>query len=347
MKNNSNEAFEALKTFMVENYGAKIAAGGREIIKRCHFCGDSKDLSSKHLYIGLKNNGLIVYNCFKCQASGVVDGNFFRSLGCYNVDMITLCNKNNQSISSYKENVNKSRIVKSSAPILSYRDAPETLKKVEYISNRLNHPFTFEELASFKIILNLYDFIKLNNIGNLTRAKEICDQIDRYFIGFLSLDNAYILMRRLVGDHQVHPNIDTRYINYNIYGFQDNSSRYYVIPTVIDPSKKITINIAEGPFDILGVYLNTDSIKENSIFASIGGKSYLALIKFFIMNYGFINFDLHIYLDNDIDNRSIYNVINQVRMFCDSIFIHRNQFPNEKDYGVPKERIIDGIIKVQ
>ena len=48
--------------------------------------------------------------------------------------------------------------------------------------------------------------------------------------------------------------------------------------------------------------MNTESDKNNSIFASIGGKSYMSLVQFFILNYGFINFELHIYVDNDVDN---------------------------------------------
>lgn len=342
----TNEAFESLKVFMVENYGAKLASGGKEITKRCHICGDSRDRTARHMYIGLNKQGVLVYNCFKCGASGLVDGAFFRSLNCFNVDMIQICNENNKKSVSYQEQSTKRKFIKNRTPILSYRDAPETAKKVEYISNRLGYNFSLQDLARFKIILNLYDYINANTVGTLTRNKDMCDLIDKFFIGFLSLDNAYINMRRLVPENKLPKFIDERYINYNIYGFQDNSRRYYVIPTQINTCQKVKIHIAEGVFDILGVYLNTDSDKANSIFAAIGGKSYMSLTKFFMLEYGFMNFELHIYVDNDVDNFEIQKIANLVKPIGVEIFMHRNLFQGEKDYGVRRENIIDKVVKL-
>ena len=342
----TNEAFESLKVFMVENYGAKLASGGKEITKRCHICGDSRDRTARHMYIGLNKQGVLVYNCFKCGASGLVDGAFFRSLGCFNTDMMQICNENNKKSVTYQEQSSKRKFIKNKSPILSYREAPETAKKVAYISNRLGYNFSLEDLARFKIVLNLYDYINANTIGTLTRNKEICDLIDQFFIGFLSLDNAYINMRRLVPENKLPSFIDERYINYNIYGFQDNSRRYYVIPTNIDICQKIKIHIAEGVFDILGVYLNTDADKNNAIFASIGGKSYMSLTKFFMLEYGFMNFELHIYVDNDVDNFEIQKIANLVKPVGVEIFMHRNLFQGEKDYGVRRENIIDKVVRL-
>lgn len=342
----SNEAFEALKIFMIENYGAKLASGGKEIIKRCHICGDSHNKSSRHMYIGLKSDGLIVYNCFKCNASGLVDGSFFRSLGCYDVNLITLCNENNHKSAKYNELSRKRQIVKRTLPILTCRDAPETYKKVNYINNRLGTNFTIEDMSRLKIVLNLYDFVGANSIGTLTRDKRICDELDTLFLGFLSLDNSYLNMRRLVPEGRVHPNIDTRYVNYNIYGFHDNSARYYFMPTQINTLRPLVINIAEGPFDILGVYYNTNSDKSNSIFASIGGKSYFGLIKYLIMTYGFINFTLHIYADNDVDQYEFYKIKQLLSPMGITVFLHFNCYPGEKDFGVPASRINDSITRL-
>jgi hypothetical protein len=297
------------------------------------------------MYIGMRD-GVIVYNCFKCQAKGVVDANFFRDLGCYDLNIISACVQNNKSNVTYTQKSYQKRFVKNTAPVLTYRDAPETQKKVAYLANRLGYNFSLQDLARFKIILNLYDYINANTVGTLTRYKDICDQIDQFFLGFLSMDNAYLNMRRLIPEGKLNPNVDKRYVNYNIYGFEDNSHRYYIIPTAIDGTKKVTIHVAEGPFDILGVYLNTDSEKNNSLFASIGGKSYLSLVRFFIVQYGFINFDLHIYVDNDVDNYEIQKIANLVRPFGVNLFMHRNLFPGEKDYGVRRENILDKVVKL-
>lgn len=340
---NTNSAFEALKVFMVENYGAKLASGGKEIIKRCHFCGDSRDRTSKHLYIGIANDGLIKYNCFKCNSKGVVDSRFFRDLGCYDADLITLVNQNNQSNKRYTANSQKARFLANKVPIFTYRDAPESAKKVAYLNKRLGHEFTIDDLARFKIVLNLYDYINANTVGELTRYKNLCDQLDQFYIGFVSKDNGYINLRRLVPEGKVDKYIDTRYLNYNIYGLDDNSNKYYTIPCMIDPYQHITMHIAEGAFDILGVYLNTDSEKNNAIFASIGGKSYMGLVQHFIKTYGFMNFTVHIYIDNDVDDYEIYKISNLVKPLGIKVFMHRNTFPGEKDYGVCKEKIKDTV----
>ena len=340
---NTNSAFEALKVFMVENYGAKLASGGKEITKRCHFCGDSRDRSAKHLYIGIAKDGLIKYNCFKCNSRGTVDSRFFRDLGCYDVNLITLVNENNKSNKTYTSNTQKARFLANKVPIFTYRDAPETAKKVAYLSKRLGHDFTIEDLARFKIVLNLYDYINANTVGELTRYKNLCDQIDQFFIGFVSKDNAYINMRRLVPEGKLDKYIDTRYLNYNIYGLDDNMNKFYTIPCMIDPSRTINIHIAEGAFDILGVYLNTDCDKSNSIFASIGGKSYSALVKHFILQYGFMNFVLHIYVDNDVDDYEIYKISELVKPLGCRTYIHRNIFPGEKDFGVTRDKIKDAV----
>ena len=96
---NVNEAFEALKQYLIQNNKAKVVSGGREILKRCHICGDSRDPSDAHMYIGLKN-GAIVYNCFKCNAGGYVDGSFLRNMDCYDPNIIYLCQEQNKAASS-------------------------------------------------------------------------------------------------------------------------------------------------------------------------------------------------------------------------------------------------------
>ena len=340
----NNEAFEALKVYLVENYDAKVAAGGREIIKRCHICGDSRNASSRHMYIGLKG-GMILYNCFKCQCSGVVDGKFFRDIGSYDTDMITLVNQNNKNNSNYADYASKKHFIKNMHPILTYRDAPETQKKVAYISKRLGHDFTLEELAGLKVILNLKDYLNANHINTISRSPMIIDQMDMFCLGFLSADSSYITLRLLVDLDKVSPGMK-RYNVYNVYNNLDNSHKFYVIPTMINPLEKINIHIAEGQFDILGVYYNTDCDKHNSIFAAINGKSYAAMAKFFIREYGLINFDLHIYVDNDVDNYEMYKVADLLKPMGLNIYVHRNSFPGEKDYGVTRDHIIDSVVKL-
>ena len=50
--------------------------------------------------------------------------------------------------------------------------------------------------------------------------------------------------------------------------------------------------------------------------------------------------------DRDISDISINSICNYLSAFEIDFYIHRNQYNNEKDYGVPKERIIDTVRKM-
>lgn len=344
---NTSEAFEALKEYMKRNFNVKIASGGKEIVKRCHFCGDSINPSDAHLYIGLKN-GIIKYNCFKCNAGGTVDSKFLRDIECYDENIINLCLEQNKDIinsNSLKMGKleNFSFLKNISIPISNNEFAQ---KKLQYISKRMGYIFNFNDAIKFKIILNLKEFLIFNNIDKWTRHPNIIDLLDKFFIGFLSMDNKYIIMRRLIDKGKLPKEIDTRYVVYSILS-SNNGMKHYVIPGSINLNYPLDIHIAEGAFDILSIYLNVAPIGSNGIFAAIGGKSYMNLVEFFILNYGFCNFNLHLYPDSDIDTKDIIYIKNKLKIFKIKCFMHRNSFNDEKDYGVSKNRIIDEVVQLK
>ena len=340
------EAFEALKQYMITNFNAKVVSGGREILKRCHFCGDSRNLSDAHLYIGIKN-GAICYNCFKCNSGGIVDGKFLRELGCYDTGIVSLCHELSSKFHSSKSSkygMMNSRTNQKAlqVPISNNEYA---LKKLNYLSNRLGCVFNEYDVARFKIVLNLKDFLHVNNITKYTRNEELVDLIDKFFIGFLSVDNSYVILRRLIPEGKLPEYIDHRYVNYNIFGGQEGE-KFYIIPNGINTSMPIDIHVAEGAFDILSIYLNVAAIGSNGIFGAVNGKSYASLIRHLITNYGFMGFNLHLYPDEDVGSDKMSIIKKDVLPFCIAVYVHRNTFPGEKDYGVCMKKINDTIIKI-
>lgn len=345
MDNTTNEAFEALKQYLIENNKAKLVSGGREILKRCHICGDSRDPSDAHMYIGLKN-GSIVYNCFKCNAGGYVDSVFLRNMDCYDPNIIYLCQEQNKasasSNSSYSGILRKYNARKLMIPISTNEFA---MKKIDYIFNRLGYPIDQSFISNFKIILNLKEFLVFNGITKYTRDPNMVDLIDKFFVGFLSMDNRYVILRRLVPEGKLPSYIDYRYINYNIFGGNDGM-KYYTIPTMINTLMPINIHIAEGVFDIISIYLNLPHTG-NDIYAAVNGKTYVSIIKYFMMIYGFMGFNLHIYPDADVSDYEMVKIKNELSMFNIKIFVHRNKSIGEKDYGVSPDRIIDSITELR
>ena len=340
----SSEAFEALKQYMIDNHKAKIVSGGREILKRCHICGDSRDQSDAHMYIGMKN-GSIVYNCFKCNAGGPVDGKFLRDMDCYDPNIIFLCQEQNKNSSGSNSTYSgKLRRFNARTLVIPISNNEFAVKKMQYISNRLGVVVDQQFISKFKIVLNLKEFLDFNGITQYTRDPGLVEQIDKFFIGFLSMDNRYVILRRLVPEGKLPQYIDYRYINYNIYGGNDGI-KYYTIPTMIDTLQPISIHIAEGTFDIISVYHNIQT-SPNSIFTAVSGKTYLSVIKYYIMIYGFTGFDLHIYPDADVPDSEMVKIKREISLFNIRITIHRNSYPGEKDYGVTPDRIRDNIIKL-
>lgn len=343
----TSEAFEALKEYMVNNFNAKIASGGKEIVKRCHFCGDSRDPSARHLYIGL-TNGAIKYNCFKCNTKGIVDAKFLRDLNCYDTGLINLCVEQNRKLleSNQVQMGSLSRLSYLKNIVIPLSDNEFAQKKLDYLSNRMGHVFTAHDAARFKIILNLKDFLDINGIDKYTRHPDMIDLIDKYFIGFLSMDNKYVMLRRLVPEGKLPEQIDTRYLNYNITGSTNNSMKYYTIPGTINLNQPLDIHIAEGGFDILSIYLHVAPMGSNAIYSAIGGKSYVNFVKFFILNYGFMGFDLHLYPDADIELSQMKLIKSLVAPFGIKCFVHRNMADGQKDYGVSMDKIIDGVTRL-
>ena len=350
------DIFEDLKQYLITNFNGKLASGGKEVTIRCPFCGDSlKNTKDRHMYIGInRNTGIINYNCFLCDRGGMVNQEFFKYLGGDTVDINNDLKTNVISYNTKILNLPQNKLIKDAQSIIFaqpryfIRDDDISRRKIDIFNKRLGINATPEELCRMKVIPNLKDFLMINNITTYTRHPNVVDLLDQFFIGFLSTNNSFINLRRLVPSGKLPEVVDKKYINYNIFSKMDNSMRNYTIPSAIntlDP-RPIKIYIAEGSFDVLGLYYNVVEDKTQTIFSSIGGKSYLSPIKYFVLNYGLINTEYHICVDNDIDDKVIQNISNIIRPLCMRAYMHRNAMPGEKDFGVTRDRIKDWSIRL-
>lgn len=331
---------EDLKQYMLSNIeSARLASGGKQIICNCIFpeCDDTK----RHLYIGpFDSDEPAMYHCFKCNNSGIVDIGFLERFNLNN-DFSRELVKVNKS-KPYKI-YNKSKDIMYNISIKGTTDSKLSRFKLKYINDRLGTNFTYQDCANLKIVLNLEDLLIGNKIKYLTRNKKDIEQLNVNFIGFLSRSNSSLNMRNL-GIFKIDRSLDYKYINYNIFS-ETPKNDYYIIPTTIDLSKHVRIYIGEGPFDILGIYHNVSTNHDNSIFLAGKGKAYLQAIQFLIVRYGIYDFEVHFFPDKDVTDCFIYDIANKIKVFNCDIFIHRNVYQGEKDYGVPISKIIDNCIK--
>lgn len=322
---------------------AKLASGRREITCRCVYCGDSKnDPNKRSMYISVPqdDSDVMLYNCYRasCGKSGIVTEDILLEWGIYDKD--SLIEISNHNTKAFKKSKNKKLKINNITYYKVYNksitSSKRSLSKLNYINNRLGLNFTYNDILKHKIVLNLVDLLKDNNINTYTRDRKTLRTLNLDYIGFLSMDNGLVNLRNVSTNKN-----NMRYVNYII--FKDTMpTRFYIIPTNVDINKKAIVHIAEGVFDILSIKYNVNKdydMNNNHIYASAFGSSYYNLIKWFILDSGLREIEFHIYPDNDVS----YKIINVIKDLVTSAryttYIHRNKFKDEKDFGVTADRI--------
>lgn len=326
---------------------AKISPNKKEIIAQCQCCGDSKNIYSAHMYIKIPyNDELPVYHCFRCNESGIVTPSTLMKWQLSdNTDMLVDLSGYNKRTSQLSKNRMYSDVQIYRLQNLYVTQDKLSEVKLKYLNWRLGTNITFDDVVKLKIVLNIYDLLNSNRIVDYTRSTYIMDQINSSFLGFISYDNAFINMRRLVPEDRVHRSISKRYINYSIFNKFDTTWKYYVIPTNVSVTRpeRIKIRIAEGPMDILSIYFNVEPNHDHTIYGAITGSSYYQMVQFFLIDIKLSYVEFHIYADNDKPDEFFINIANLLKTLDIPFYIHRNIFEGEKDYGVPKNKIKDFI----
>lgn len=325
-------------------------AGKNHVLTRCKYCPDSKTYSHGHFYISIPEDGSdepSQFYCQKCHTGGyvttqrllewgIVDEQLYSEIGQYNRRILSLP-KNKKYVSLDILPISNSRITTDEL----------TMKKLGYINSRIGVNLSIKDCVKNKIVFNLNDLLCENKLG-ITRDQRIIDSLDSYFIGFLSYDNAFINMRNLAKPGTVYHTIDKRYVNYNITNKADNTQRIYIIPNALnfnDPTP-MELHMAEGPFDVLSIKYNLAKSTYNKIFGGVLGSGYKGLVRFVLTTLKIPNLIIHLYADQDIDRFVIVDLAEFIRPFRIPLYLHRNTFPGQKDFGVPINQIRDSSEKL-
>ena len=320
---------------------AKAASGGTEIVCRCPFCGDSHNLQHSHLYISvpISQDDISMYHCKRCNEHGILNDIVLRKLNCNDTQFIVdIVNHNNKVLSLPKYSTIKSiNIYPLRYNWISNRKT--NAEKLEYINKRIGSNFSEIELSGLKIFLNLYDIITQNKL-ELTRHQMVVNDLDQYFIGFISYDNSYAGLRKIT-DMELYKTVNKRYINYALVNKMDSSKNYYIIPSDIDITNPLSVKIhlAEGQFDVLSIFYNLNHCNRfQNIYIACGGKSYRQALEFILTEFGLINYEVHYYPDRDVSDQELYySTISRLSNIPSRIVIHRNIM--SKDFGVPMNQI--------
>ena len=312
--------------------------GEEYIYVRCPFCGDShKHEDKSHCSIWLKEGAPLIYHCWICEGSGIVDENFMRLMYISDNNILNKLNSYNRA--AINKNTQRMKFVGTSA----YKDLiiPDikgtnstTLKKL-YLYKRLGIEFTNDMIKRFRIVFSIKDFLFANSLPVLHRFEKSIKYLDINYLGFLSSSKDNINFRDITGKAKI------RYMRYSLYENMPIKERMYIIPNRVNiMEKEINLHVAEGVFDILGVYFHVMNQNDtNNIYVAVGGSAYKRVIRYFLRR-GFIsNLNLNIYSDSDKDIYYYKRMVKEYGMFLKDVHLFYNDTKGEKDFGVTKDKI--------
>lgn len=309
-----------------------------QIALRCAFCGDSrKDPTKTRFYVKINpnNDDPILYNCFNCGVSGILTPSVLRTFEINDLSVnSSLIAFNKTTVGRIKKQVGiNDNTLDLKVPIPANTQLNHIKK--EYINDRLGLNLSFRELMKLKAVFSLEELLVQNNIKELTLSSNRASILDRDYVGFLTIRNEFVIYRDITNKNKL------RYDKYSVFKNLDNTRKFYSIPVNIDlmSTDNIYINLAEGVFDILGVYYhvmkqNTD----NNIYVAVTGSAYASVIKYFIQLGIFgDNVIVNIYSDKDKEPYFYKRLKYELGKWVGDIRLYYNEY--SKDFGVPKDKI--------
>lgn len=334
---------------LYEHNRVKPTFDRKEYRTRCPYCGDSDNPDHVHFYlkVDLTDNSGIVGHCFKCECGGPLDKEMITLLGLDESLINELDSFNKNTVKTDKKNF----IGEETQFFFDYSIPTEIDRlKLSYVENRIGVKFTNEDISDMKIVFSLYDFMNANNI-KLKYDERVLNTIDRYYIGFLSSGNSYLLCRNVTDKEFKYK--DSKLSNWIKLPLSKESSSckcFYSISTPVDILTKddITVNVTEGVMDILSIYYNLGYSSSNTMNIAVTGKYYEQIL-LYLLSLGIVgsNVTLNIFADNDEEfnkkakNPTTPEYFKQKLGKIFHLYGHVNLYYNtyRKDFGYPKDKI--------
>lgn len=270
---------------------------------QCPYCHDNR----QHCYVKIDtaSDSPVVFWCHICTSHGIVKKDFLDRL---NLDIPMPKFTGNKPLDT-----NKGVVIKVIGDTVTEKH--DTSRVREYIEKRVGHYPTLEELQMFQYVGDprkyAFDYLGYNGEGRPFN--------NRYWF---KMTNGNITGR--------WKDDDTKYRWMNFKTNRVRSGGIYTLKKGFDPYKPITVVIAEGIFDIIGLYYNGNI--DNGIFIGVAGKGYVRGIKHIISKGIFgDSVSVRIYRDPNVKNEDVY-VDPIVRQLFKSVDLYYNAFG--KDYGI-------------
>lgn len=325
--------------------GPRPIVRGDSYVVRCPYCGDSADIKKAHFYITvhMDDQSPILYNCFRCPVGGILTTEVMRKLELQEESLYNGVKKLNKNAVHYDKKAigAKGQVLLFDYTLPDIQDGP----KLEYIRKRLGIDFTFEDFKKMKVITSLKAFLIQNKIKKLTCHDRVAYFYENCFVGFLSHGGGYILLRDITGKSHIP------WIKYPITSKSKEGVTFYSLESSIDifTEETITVNLAEGVFDILGVYYHFQKSNRNTVNIAVTGKQYESVC-YYLIRMGILgsNVVINIFSDNDErfnqknrgDDTSLEyyrKLFSHIKYLFKAVYVYYNELG--KDCGVPRNEI--------
>lgn len=321
-------------------------------VVRCPYCPDSRDPTHGHFSIKIDegSDDPMMYRCLKCNESGRLSSQTLDDLGIYltQEEATDLDRANKGTRSNYWNEKPKNYFI---PPMLS----PANLDiKLKYLESRFGFALTEEMIQESKIIISIIDFLSANKIPVRAFSPYILKALEDHYIGFLSANNNRIVFR-YAGDiprgsktlRYYKMVLDERNLSQNTF----YSIQRPTIPLMYD--KPVHLHISEGTFDIISVYYNLQPSWSNNehyhFFYGSCGFSIAPVVRWILSRGITTDVILEYYADNDKTDQEVYQIMGTpvIKEWCDQIYLHRNHYPGQKDFGVPHSLIDEKIRQIK
>lgn len=246
---------------------------GGEIMVHCYSCDDaSRKNASNHGHLYLATN-FPVFNCFRCGTSGTI------------IRLLIETGFNDEEVIKYISSFIRYNFIKNYS-----RKVSTNLANIDLIYEENIHriiKFKKENKDQFDIFKK-YIQQRLGNVDYgpfLIYPTYVNDgNINQVSCGFNNVDNEFITAR-VINKSKI------RYKN------SDQNSLYYFQPKNFEKFNRITIG--EGPFDIISLYLYSNTFKD-CLFISISGKKYISALEFLITRFMLIGtYEINLIFDTE------------------------------------------------
>jgi hypothetical protein len=280
------------------------------------------------------------YYCQICSVKGCASSFLLKLLNVRNPKLFAEIDSAIKSSSYEVRNMGKAVFSHSGIYVEKQTFTPDLVgsklerRKLSYLEDRLGVDIDNDFAQRFKIIPSLKRFFNANEIGNITCDAALVQDLHLHYLGFLSYDGKYIVMR------DTRPASRNRYYLYNIFGSRENLTGFYTAKTEVDPmASRIRVVMAEGIISTIGCAVHCqDNSPIPTVYASPNGKSF-GLIIAHLQRLGYTDIDVEIFSDADMNKWYYKGLLKRIPILGNGTNFKVHWNDSDDDFGVHADHI--------